>query len=112
MWGKLIKCLSTCFNKVLVGNTDDDVEKLLKARYIYESHEQYPKDALHMYAENEHDVKRNEAVLHVLSGDIYTIEAIIQSAQNLKQTNAGVVKVLNKVTKLLKLKIGAKVNCC
>ena len=40
-------------NKVRVGNIDDDVEKLLKPRFIHESDGNYPKDALHMYAENE-----------------------------------------------------------
>ena len=49
-----------------------------------------------MYAENEHDVKRNEAVLHVLSGDIYTIEAIIQSAQNLKKQMQELERCLTK----------------
>ena len=37
-------------NKVRVGNIDDDVENLLKARFIRESDENYPEDALHMYA--------------------------------------------------------------
>ena len=40
-------------NKVRVGNIDDDAENLLKARFMCESDENYPKDALHMYAENE-----------------------------------------------------------
>ena len=35
-------------NKVQVGNIDDDNEKLLKARFIHESDENYPKDALHI----------------------------------------------------------------
>ena len=34
-------------NKVRVGNIDDDVKKLLKARFIDESDENYPKDALY-----------------------------------------------------------------
>ena len=37
-------------NKVRVGNIDDDVENLLKARFIRETDENYPEDALHMYA--------------------------------------------------------------
>ena len=55
-------------NKVRVGNIDDEVEKLLKARFIHESDENYPVDALYMYAENEPAVKRNEAVLNNLPG--------------------------------------------
>ena len=38
-------------NKVRVGNIDNDDEKLLKTRFIHESDENYPKDALHMYSE-------------------------------------------------------------
>ena len=41
--------------KVRFGNIDDD---LLKSRFIRESGEKYPKNALHMYAENEPAIKR------------------------------------------------------
>ena len=98
-------------NKARVGNIDDDVEKLLKARFIHEYGENYPKDAWHMIAENQPAMKRNEAVLSDLPGELYTIEAndkipdnckyplaLIQAAQNQKQTNAG------GLAKLLKLK--------
>ena len=44
-------------NKVRVGNIDDDVEKLLKARFIHDSDENYPKNALHMYSENRPTMK-------------------------------------------------------
>ena len=89
-------------NKVRVSNIDDDVENLLKARFIRESDENYAKDALHMYVENEPPMKRNEAVLNELLGELYTIEAnekipdnckyplaLMQVAQNQKQTNTG-----------------------
>ena len=36
-------------NKVRVGKIDDDIEKLLKARFIHESNENYRSDTLHMY---------------------------------------------------------------
>ena len=39
-------------NKVRVGDIDDDVEILHKARFIHVSDENYPKDALLIYAEN------------------------------------------------------------
>ena len=55
-----------------------------------------------MYAENESSVKKNEAALIYLPGEIYTIKAnskfpysckhpvtAIQAAQNQKQTNTG-----------------------
>ena len=62
-------------NKIQVGNIDDDAENLLKGRFIHQSDENYPKDALHLYAENEPAIKRNEAVLNELPDELYTIEA-------------------------------------
>ena len=86
-------------NKVRVGNIDD-IEKLLKARFIHESDENYPVDALHMYAENEPALKRNEAVSNNLPGELCTIKAdekipdnckyplaLTEAAQNKKPTN-------------------------
>ena len=103
-------------NTVRSGNIDDDAERLLKARFISESDENYPKDALHMYAENEPAMERNEAVLNDLPGELYNVEAddkvpdnckyplaMIEAAQNQKQTNTG------GLAKLLELKIGAEV---
>ena len=80
-------------NKFQVGNIDDDVEKLLRARFIHKSNENSPKDTLHMYAENEPAIERNDAVLNDLPCELYTIEAddkiprncilaTIQAAQN------------------------------
>ena len=52
-------------NNVRVGNVDDEVEQLLKARFVCDSDENYyPKDALYMYAENEPAIDKNEAVLN------------------------------------------------
>ena len=89
--------------KVRVGNIDDEVEKLLKARFIDESDENYPVDVLHMYTENKPAMKRNEAVLNNLPSELYTIEAddkildnckyplaLIEAAQNQKPTNTEV----------------------
>ena len=52
------KLFINLLNKVRVGSLDDDVKNLIKARSIRESDKNYPKDALHMYAENESATKR------------------------------------------------------
>ena len=98
-------------NKVQVGKIDDDVEKLLKARFIHASDENYSKDALHMYAENEPAMKWNDdVVLNDLPGELYTIEAddknpdnckyplaTIHTIQDQKRTNiGGLAKLLQK----------------
>ena len=67
-------------DKVRVGNIDDDV------RFIRESDENYPKEALHMYAENEQAMKRNEIVLNDLLGQLYTIETNSKIPDNYKYT--------------------------
>ena len=103
-------------NKVQIGNINDDIENLLKPRFTRESDKNYPKVPWQMYAENKPAMKRNEAVLNELPGELYITEAndkipdnckyplpLIEGAKNQKQTNTG------GLAKLLKLKIGAKV---
>ena len=58
------KLFINLLNEVRPGNIDDEVENLLKARFICENDENNPKDALHMYAENNPAMKRNENVLN------------------------------------------------
>ena len=91
-------------NKVQVGNIEDNIEKLLEARFIPESDENYPEDALHICVEKEIAMTRNEAVLNDLRnrGELYSGEAnakiwdnckyplaTIQAGQNQKQINTG-----------------------
>ena len=103
-------------NEVWVGNINDNVEKLLKARFIGEPGESYAKAALHMHAQNEPLMKRYKAILNDLLDELYTIEtndkisdnckyplALIQSAQNQKKINT------RGLGNLLILKIGAEV---
>ena len=70
-------------NKVQVGNIEDNIEKLLEARFIHESDENYPEDPLRMCVENEIAMTRNEAVLNDLQnrGEFYSIEG---NAKNLR----------------------------
>lgn len=83
-------------NSVRVGNINAEVEKLLKARFIRASNDNYSNDTLHMYAQNEPAMKRNET-LNGLPGELYNIEVnykvlgnckyplgLIQTAQNQK----------------------------
>ena len=110
------KLFINVLNKVRVGNIDDDLENLLKARLKRESDKNCLEGALQVYAENKAAMERNKAVLNDFADQFYTIEAIekisdnckyplalFQTAQNQKQTNTG------GLAKLLKLKIGAKV---
>ena len=49
-------------NQVWVGNVDDDVIEVIEVKFVPESYENYWKDALHMYAENEPVMKMNGTV--------------------------------------------------
>ena len=71
-------------NKVQIGNINDDIENLLKPRFIRESDKNYPKVPWHMYAENKPVMKRNEAVLNELSDELYIIEANDKIPDNCK----------------------------
>ena len=62
-------------DKVRVGNIDDDIAKLLKARFIQESDEIYSKDILQMCTENKPTMKRNCAFLNDLPDELYIIQA-------------------------------------
>ena len=46
-----------------------------KTKFIHKSDENFPKDSLHVYAENEPAMKRNDVLLNSLSGGFYKIEA-------------------------------------
>ena len=78
------KLLIDLLDKVRVGYIDYDVERLLEARLIQEYDENYPKDVLHMYAENELATKRNKAVLNDLPGGLYTIQTNDKISANWK----------------------------
>ena len=54
---------------------DYDVENWFKARFICESDENFPKDALHMSAKNETAVKGNKAVLNNCKYPLILIQA-------------------------------------
>ena len=103
--GKLYLC-----NKVWVFDIIGDVEKLLKVSSIHKSEKKnYPKDAFHMYAENESAMKSNETVLNHLIVVPYTIETngkvtdnfdypltTIEAVQNQNHTNTGGLAELRK----------------
>ena len=47
------------FNKIRVGNADEDIQKHIRERLIGESDTNYRENALHMFAENYPTVKNN-----------------------------------------------------
>ena len=83
-------------NKVRVSNVDDAVEELLKASFVCDSDEHCnPKVALHMHAENEPAISRNEPLLNNSAGELYTIEADDKIPDNCKYQLAMILAAQN-----------------
>ena len=64
-------------NNVRVGNIDGDIENLLKVRFTHKPDKNYPKDFLHMDAEN-------EPAREYLPGDLYATGANDKIPDNCK----------------------------
>ena len=101
-------------NNIRVANLTSNDEKLLKSRFISKDHADYPREAIHLYAENKPAAAHNEMMLENVEGAAVIINAmddlpqyvpprIIEEAQNRKHTETGGLP--HKIT----LKIGARV---
>ena len=101
-------------NNIRVANLTPDDEDLIKSRFISEDMTDYPKEALHLYAENAPAVAYNIKMLETLDSALLTINAIddlpknvpsqvIEEARNRKHTETGGLPCM------IQLKIGAKV---
>ena len=96
-----------------VGEINGTVGNNLKARFVNESDSDYPRNTLHMYAQNQPTILRNQIILDDLPGEIYSVEAHDRELQiiasipytkaNRTQTETG------DLAKSLQLKISAKV---
>ena len=78
------------FNKIRVGNVDENAQKHIRERFVEESDTNYRENALHMFAENYATVKHNRKMLDKLLGKIYNPadckypETLISLSQNKK----------------------------
>ena len=71
-------------NKIRVVNIDEGVQKQIRERFIEESDINYPKNALHMYAENYPTVEHNRKILDKFPSKTYMISAIDQIPDDCK----------------------------
>ena len=101
-------------NKVRVGNIDNDVESLLKTRFISKSDPSYPNEALHIFAENSPAKVHNETMLKNLGSPLISIHAEDVIPKNCR--NADVIQARNRsqsesggLAFLLELKVDARV---
>ena len=87
-------------NKIRIGDIDADVQQKLKVKFINETADNYPQNAVHMFTENYPAVVHNKKILDTLPGEMQRVNAIdnipadceyplqsVVSVQNRKQTD-------------------------
>ena len=89
-------------NMIGIRDIDADVQQKLKASFMNETPDNYPQNAVRMFAENYPTVVHNKKILDTLLSKLHRVNAIdnipagcqyplqcIVSAQNRKQTDTG-----------------------
>ena len=103
-------------NKIRIGDIDGDRQQKLKAGFVNETADNYPRNAVHMFAENYANVVHNKKILDTLPGELSRINAVDNIPADCKYPHQSIVSVQNRkqtdtegLEKCLKLKVGAKV---
>ena len=103
-------------NKIRVGAVVNEVEKLLKSRFVAKNDLFCPKHAVHMFAENCPVIDYNELMLNEIDGQTISLSAIddipheVQlSDKQLETIRARKIGDTGNLASVLKLKIGAQV---
>ena len=100
-------------NKIREGNCDEEVETILKSRFFSQPSDQFPKNALHVFAENAPVNEHNQIMLDKTESQFVIVPAIdilpkdcninIESLQKRKLSET------ENLASLLKLKVGAQI---
>ena len=100
-------------NKICEGICDEEFETILRSRFFSQSSDQFPNNALHIFAENVPVNKHNQMMLDEIENQLIIVPAIdilpkdcninIESLQKRKLSKTG------NLVSLLKLKVGAQI---
>ena len=103
-------------NQIRVVHIDESSEMITQSRFIDSKDSNYPKQALHIFAENASVSTRNDTVLNQLAGLPIEIEAIDIVPPNCGFTESDIIAAQNckpsdtdDLVKCLKLKLETKV---
>ena len=103
-------------NHIRVGHIDESSEMIIKSRFIDGEDSNYPKQVLHIFAENAPVSTHNDTMLNQLAGLPIEIEAIDIVLSNCGFTESDIIGAENRkpsdtggFAKCLKLKLEAKV---
>ena len=102
---------------------DESVQNRLKAIFFIENDVNYPRNAIHIFAENNPTLSHKKEILMSLPGVLHKIEAIdaipgeckypksiISSAQNRKQTDTGSLAKCLELKKRVKVMITVNID--
>ena len=64
------------FNKVRVGNIDEQVHKVLKSRFVSQSSPCFSRSSVHFYAKNQPNTGCNAIILNKLPGSLVIINTV------------------------------------
>ena len=86
--------------KIRIADIDADVQQKSKTRFVNETADNYPQNAVHMFAESYPSVVNNQKIVDTLPGELHSVNATDNipadckyplqstvSAQNRKQTD-------------------------
>ena len=106
--------LLNMLNKVRVGTLDSESENIIKSRFLSTDDPTFPKEAIHIFAENKPASCHNQGMLNQLNSPFYRIEALDEIPNNL--TVSDINRALSKrqsetggLGTILELKVGARV---
>ncbi|XP_057290277.1 uncharacterized protein LOC130612964 [Hydractinia symbiolongicarpus] len=77
------QCLIKLLNNITVGKLETRHEDLLKPKFILQNDPNYPKDAIHIFAENQRASVHNKDILNSIALDEINIEAIDKIPENI-----------------------------
>ena len=103
------------FNQIRVGNIDESSEMITQSRFIDSEDSNYPKQALHIFAENAPVSTHSDTMLNQLAGLPIEIDAIDIVLSNYGFTESDIIAAQNRkpsdtggLVKCLTLKLEAK----
>ena len=103
-------------NQIRVGHIDESSEMMIQSRYIDSEDSNYPRQALHIFAENALVSTHNDSMLNQLASLPIEIETIDIEPSNCGFTESDIIAAQNRkpsdtcgLVKCLKLKLQAKV---
>ena len=100
-------------NKIREGNCDEEVETILKSRFFSQPSDQFPKNGLHVFAQNAPVNEHNQIMLDKTESQFIIVPAIDilpkDCNMNIESLQKRKLSETENLASLLKLKVGAQI---